>query len=135
MVFPQVSLKSWVEAVLSPFCYLDVNVMAGTLAAIMAHGLTFTMEVVSYTAWVSDAGVSVQPELSPFYVRQVSCWSHFFLYLCYWEPKENFAIIALRKRIYMEKRTHYLVIAARWVKIISKYLGQEGGKLFLLRAR
>lgn len=70
MVFLQIFLKSWVEAVLFSSCYFNVNVMAGTLAAIMAHVMTFAMEVVLHTAWVSDARVHSALD---FYVRQVSC--------------------------------------------------------------
>lgn len=80
-----------------------MNVMTGTVATILDHGVTLAVEVVSSTAWVSGTGVSVQPRTFMWETR-ILLKPLFFLDLCYWQPKVNFALIALRKRTDLRQR-------------------------------
>lgn len=62
--------------------------------------------------------------------REVSCVSHYFSDLRYGQPKVNLAFTALRKRTYLRKTIHYLVMVAHCVLTLRKYLGQGVADFF-----
>lgn len=60
-------LKSWAEAVHFPSCYLDMSVMAGTLATISEDCETLVVKALWSIAWASDTNIRSALD---FYVRE-----------------------------------------------------------------
>lgn len=105
--------KSCFEVVLLPSCYLDMTVMAGTLAAVLDYCVPWQWRLCG----VQRGSLTLECQFSPGLLCkiEVSYLSHYFSGLHYGQLKVNLAIIALRKR------THYLVMA-HCIMILRKYL-------------